>query len=221
MRKALHKYATCGLMGEDEIRQIIDTQKAADVSEFQLPKYAFRHSMTDGTRRQSSVAAKIKQRDFLEAQLTAFVNKGNCKALGFALHAVSDTDAPTHSWMAWNASGLGEGSLHFIGEALWAPGNMSMRAQKRKSINAVQIFTEKAIFASLEPNLEIRMKMIKDLASEAAGFVKIPTPTVPTPTIPTPTIVPLPKPTPLPIPGPTPPAPEVPNRFDPPPSQVG
>jgi hypothetical protein len=117
-------------ISDKEIAALIQASKDADGKDYQAPELSFRHSMTDGKNGQTVAEAQQKQMTFIIEQTNYYLqNNDEEKALldlGMALHAISDEDAPTHSWQSWsgmkwyNPISLGKGLGHLVGEVtLW------------------------------------------------------------------------------------------------------
>jgi RHS repeat-associated protein len=79
-----------------------------DLPQFQTPKYAYMHGMTDATTGQSVEEAQKKMRQFMAGKYAEYrknLEQGNTlyayNCLGQALHPIMDQTAPAHSWKPW------------------------------------------------------------------------------------------------------------------------
>jgi RHS repeat-associated protein len=118
IRKALNPYINHGLIVE-QVDQIIAGGAFID-KYFQDPKYSYMHSMRNGLTNQSILGAMAAREEWVSNNIAIFKASGgkDFQSLGFAIHAMSDRYAPTHSWKSWSGLKLsnGFGIPHFLGE---------------------------------------------------------------------------------------------------------
>jgi len=91
----------------------------AEVDEkFQQAENSFMHSMRDGKTPQSVSEAMQARNEWVRNQITNFQESGDYKYLGYAIHAMSDEHASTHSWKPWYGQSKWNPSswVHFAGE---------------------------------------------------------------------------------------------------------
>jgi hypothetical protein len=105
IRWALNPYIGHGLT-YGQLDEIIQGGEEID-TKYQAAEYSFMHSMRDGTSRNGksqSIEEAQKARDAWVSQNIADFKKGGDDKyikLGYAIHAMSDEYAPSHSWKPW------------------------------------------------------------------------------------------------------------------------
>ena len=196
IKKALNPYIGHGLTIE-QLDQIIEGGIFVD-KHMQAANLSYRHSMRDGLANQTIESAKKARTEWVSNNIAVFKATGNYKALGFAIHAVSDEHAPTHNWKPWRGQSAWHPSawIHAFGEL--NPLGSHSKAFK-ESVNLVVALYKYAHIPSSPDSNDNPSSMP---GSEPPRFDPIPTIT---PIPPTPIPNPLPAPSPfIPIPSPTP-----------------
>ena len=133
MVAGLNPYLGSGLT-EPQLRQIIEGGVYADKN-WQAASLSYRHSMKDGLKDQNTNDA-IKARDeWVSQNVSDFKAKGDYTKLGYAIHAMSDEYAPTHSWKPWSGQKWYSKSsfVHFFGEI----GGVNHNVEFNKSVELV------------------------------------------------------------------------------------
>lgn len=101
IRWALSPYIGHGLT-YGQLDEIIQGGEEID-AKYQTAEFSYRHSMRDGLHNQSIEEAKKARDEWVSKNIADFKKGGVDKyiKLGYAIHAMSDEYAPTHSWKPW------------------------------------------------------------------------------------------------------------------------
>ncbi|HBX85528.1 MAG TPA: hypothetical protein DEH40_12580 [Marinilabiliales bacterium] len=184
IREALSPYIGHGLTVE-QLDAIIAGGVFIDKN-FQEAEFSYMHSMRDGTNSQSIEEAKDARDNWVRQNIAEFQSTGNYEKLGYAIHAMSDEHAKSHSWKPWyGQSGLNPTSWTHLGNEVNIKGSDSKAYQLSVGL-VVDAFKE------AKPNLPF-------FQAENS-----PTPPRPVPPSPITPIPPKPIPNPLPVPTPVP-----------------
>jgi len=194
IRKALNPYIGHGLT-EEQLNQIIEGGVFIDKN-FQDPKFSYMHTMRNGLTNQSTEEAETAREEWVNQNIAEFKRTGDYTKLGYAVHAMSDEYAPTHSWKPW--SGLkcsnGFGLFHFFGEL--NPRGSYSQSFMLSEVLVVITFEKSRSNSSSDPALP------RPVVPSVAPITPIPPQPIPVPApapIPTPPS-PAPLPPPIPIP---------------------
>ncbi len=166
IRRALNPYIGHGLT-EDQLDLIIKGGVFADKN-WQTGELSYRHSMSDGILGQSVSAAKQARNDWVIQQISLFRQDGNYERLGYAIHAMSDEDAPTHSWKPW------------YGQSKW---NVTSRIHLAGELNPFGYFSKASTLS------EIKIRETYHAAKSASNTTPTPPPQ-PVPVLTPPTVTP-------------------------------
>ncbi len=144
---------------DNEIEQMVEGNVEVDEDQ----KNQYKHAMlsqddleaVDGDREAAIEKADKKMKNFIETNINDFIETGDFKKLGAALHTVQDQDCPSHEgWQVWPSGDATSGKnivntvVHTLGDLPTATENGA--AAERKS----KIKTRKYIMYALKKRKE-------------------------------------------------------------------